>query len=95
MQHLEVHMSDLVSEVRTARRLPPPERARAIRVAAGVSQQRLADELGVHWTTLARWERGERQPRPKQRVAYAELLMRLTMEVGVIEPHAPRPGKVR
>jgi DNA-binding transcriptional regulator YiaG len=71
-------MSDLVSEVRMARRLPAPEIARAIRKAAGVSQQRVADELGVHWTTVARWERGERQPRPKQRVAYADLLMRLT-----------------
>jgi transcriptional regulator with XRE-family HTH domain len=30
--------------------------AAAIRVAAGVTQQRLADEIGVHRVTLARWE---------------------------------------
>lgn len=70
-------MSDLLTEVRRARSLPTPQLARAIREAAGVSQQRLADELAVHVTTVKRWERGARRPRGKLRLAYAGLLEQL------------------
>ncbi|WP_158657677.1 helix-turn-helix domain-containing protein [Blastococcus saxobsidens] len=64
----------LIDEVRARRPLPPPRVARAIRQAAGVSQIRLAQELGVHRMTVARWENGSRQPREGQRQAYAALL---------------------
>lgn len=68
---------DLLDEVRSARRLPDRRAARGIRVAAGVSQARLAQELGVHRNTVIRWETGERQPRGAARAKYAELLERL------------------
>lgn len=68
---------DLLDEVRQARRLPNRKTARLIRVAAGVSQTRLASELGVHRMTVVRWESGERTPQGRHRAAYAALLEQL------------------
>jgi len=73
-------MTQLVEEVRQARRLPPPQLAKAIREAAGVSQQRLADELGVHRVSVARWELGQRRPRGQLLTAYTALLDALRQE---------------
>ena len=70
-------MSQLVDEVRRSRSLPGPTLARAIREAAGVSQVRLAAELGVHRMTVARWEAGERMPTGARRSAYADVLAEL------------------
>ena len=67
-------MSALLEEVRLGQHLPTPGQARKIRVLAGVSQQRLADELEVDRVTVARWESGERSPRGALRAKYAELL---------------------
>ncbi len=67
----------LVREVRAQRHLPGPTLARAIRQAAGVSQERLAQELGVDRVTVTRWETGIRRPRGRRAAAYAELLARL------------------
>lgn len=70
-------MTALVEQVRAARRLPPPVVARAIRIAAGASQQQLADELGVNRVSVARWEAGDRRPRGELRIRYAALLEQL------------------
>lgn len=70
-------MSGLVAEVRAARRLPPPRLAREIRAAAGVSQARLASELGVQRVTVARWESGSRRPRGALLIRYLDLLEQL------------------
>jgi DNA-binding transcriptional regulator YiaG len=70
-------VSELVAEATLGLRLPPPGLAREIRRAAGVSRQRLADELGVHVITVARWERGTRTPRGRLRVAYSRVLAEL------------------
>jgi DNA-binding transcriptional regulator YiaG len=75
-------MSVLVEHVRAARRLPPPAVARAIRASAGVSQQRLADELGVCRVTVARWEIGARTPRGEIRLRYVDLLDQLREATG-------------
>ena len=75
-------MSGLVEQVRAARRLPPPAVARAIRAAAGVSQQRLADELGVCRVTVARWEIGARTPQGEIRLRYVDLLAQLREATG-------------
>ncbi len=69
-------MSGLADQVR-AERLPSRSLARAIRVDAGVSQRRMALELGVHPVTLARWELGVMRPRGARRLAYATLLSEL------------------
>ena len=72
-------MTTLVDQVAAARRLPSPRLARAIREAAGVSQLRLANELGVHRATVMRWEEGTSRPRGDALVRYAELLRELQM----------------
>lgn len=71
----------LLDEVRLAKKLPPPERAKLIRLTAGVSQERLARELGVHRMTVQRWETGERRPSGAHRASYAALLEALRAEV--------------
>lgn len=67
----------LLDEVRLALTLPTPDVARGIREAAGVSQVRLAAELGVHPLTVARWESGTYAPRGDLRRGYARLLHNL------------------
>jgi DNA-binding XRE family transcriptional regulator len=63
----------LIDEVR-ARKLPPLKTRLAIRERAGVSQIRMATELGVHRTTFIRWESGAIEPRGENRQRYARLL---------------------
>jgi len=70
-------VGQLLDEVKVARSLPAPSLAREIRRAAGVSQQRLADELGVHAATVLRWEAGAQRPSGRVRAAYAQLLTEL------------------
>lgn len=67
-------MGDLLAEVRESLSLPRPSVRREIRDAAGISQARLAGELGVHVLTVHRWEAGTREPRGALRLAYARLL---------------------
>ena len=50
------------------------ERLIAARKAAGKSQERVAELVGVDRTTVGTWERGEYTPRPDQRAAYAEAI---------------------
>lgn len=69
--------SPLLIEVRSGSRVPAPGVAKAIRLAAGVSQTRLAAELGVHRVTLARWETGVRTPTGRDRARWGDLLFDL------------------
>jgi len=71
----------LVEEVRTGRRTAIPGYAAALRRAAGVPQRRMADELGVHRVTLARWELGLRRPRGRHLAAWLGLLDALRDEL--------------
>ena len=41
-----------------------PVDARSLRTKLGWSQERLARELGVSFSTISRWERGEGEPSP-------------------------------
>lgn len=60
------------------RRLPAPPIARAIRLAAGATQEDVAAEMGVHRVTVARWELGTARPTGTHAERYAELLDRLS-----------------
>jgi len=64
----------LAEEVRARRDAPSPAEARAMRRAAGVTQQRMAEEIGVARMTLARWESGERRPHPLPAARWAVVL---------------------
>jgi transcriptional regulator with XRE-family HTH domain len=67
----------LIDEIRARRRLPPPEKRREIRRAAGVSAARVAAEVKVHRSTVIRWESGEQEPRGSALERYADLLREL------------------
>jgi transcriptional regulator with XRE-family HTH domain len=71
----------LMSDVRATRRLPSPAVARMIRESAGVSQSRLAEEVGVHRVTLSRWECGHALPRGTARAKYAQIIAELQQEL--------------
>lgn len=70
-------MTALMDELRTRPRPPVPAIAKAIREAAQVSQARLAEELGVHRVTVARWEDGTRRPSGSTLGCYLALLEQL------------------
>jgi transcriptional regulator with XRE-family HTH domain len=72
---------DLLEEVRRERALPPPRTLRLIRMTAGVSQARLAHELGIGRVSVARYELGTRKPRGALLARYIELLEALQSEV--------------
>ena len=54
--------------------LPPAKTRRAIRLAAGVSQVRMAAELGINRVTFIRWENAAMEPRGENAERYARLL---------------------
>ncbi|AUH38917.1 transcriptional regulator [Streptomyces sp. CMB-StM0423] len=68
--------------VARSRVLPPPGERRRLRVAHGLTQQEVADALGVRRATVGAWESDDpgrsTEPRPPERDAYARLLERLT-----------------
>jgi DNA-binding transcriptional regulator YiaG len=72
---------DLIEELRLERSLPSPRAARLIREMVGVSQARLARELGVDRTSVTKWELGVRRPRGEQALRYQALLEALQAEV--------------
>jgi transcriptional regulator with XRE-family HTH domain len=62
----------LLEQVRSRRRLPPPAERRRIRKQAGVSLRDMGAALGVSHSLVAKWEAGA-TPR-ERREAYAQLL---------------------
>ncbi|WP_329564417.1 helix-turn-helix transcriptional regulator (plasmid) [Streptomyces uncialis] len=54
--------------------LPPPSVRGKLRVAAGLTQQDVADTVGVKRLAVARWELGEAHPRRPHREVYLRLL---------------------
>lgn len=71
----------LLDEVRARRTEPSPAVARAVLAAAEVTEERLAEELDVHRTTVARWLAGTHRPRGANRERYAAVLTALRDEV--------------
>ena len=67
-------MATLLDEARLAVSLPPPAARMTIRRRAHVSRERMAAELGCHVISVARWERGTRNPGGDLRLRYARLL---------------------
>jgi transcriptional regulator with XRE-family HTH domain len=67
----------LLAEARRRQTLPPPPLRRLLRQRAGLTQDEVADALGIGRTAVTRWESGAREPRRAVRLAYIELLERL------------------
>ncbi|MFE7574669.1 helix-turn-helix transcriptional regulator [Streptomyces sp. NPDC057521] len=57
--------------------LPTPQVRRQLRVAAGLTQNEVAEAIGVKRLAISRWEAGQAQPHRGNRRAYAHLLRRL------------------
>ncbi|WP_345045727.1 helix-turn-helix transcriptional regulator [Streptomyces sannanensis] len=67
---------------------PPPVRAK-LRLAAGLTQQEVAEAVGVKRLAVARWELGQTHPRRPHRAAYMHLLNRLAERY----PDAAKPDE--
>lgn len=67
-------MTNLTDLVKARRELPAPKMRRALREAAGVSQDAVAQSIGVHRMTVNRWESGQCEPTPQHVIAYAAIL---------------------
>jgi transcriptional regulator with XRE-family HTH domain len=65
---------EIRSRLRVRRDLPAPAQCRALREAAELTQQELADVLGVSKQTVSYWETGARSPRGARLYRYAEAL---------------------
>lgn len=75
--------------------LPPPAERARLRRAHGLSQQDVADAVGIRKATLVDWEKGRSAPRPPQREVYAHLLRRLASMYGTeAAPAAPPASAV-
>lgn len=70
-----------IQEIARTKRLPPPAIRRALRVAAGLTLQDVADVVGVTRQAVAKWETGERNPAGGARTAYAQALSDLRRAV--------------
>jgi len=71
---------DILRRRAAQRRLPSPAARRQLREGAGLSQADVAGALGVTREAVARWELGDRTPRPAMAVRYLALLDRLAGE---------------
>ncbi len=66
---------EAIAEVRASDvPLPPPEVRKALRVGAGLTQERLAAPIGVSRVAVSRYESGLREPRGEVRRRYIEAL---------------------
>ncbi|MFK4213659.1 helix-turn-helix transcriptional regulator [Streptomyces sp. NPDC030920] len=57
--------------------LPPPRVRAQLRLAANLTQQDVADAVGVKRLSVVNWELGKSNPRRPQRQAYIHLLNQL------------------
>ena len=72
--------------------LPPPAVRAMPRLAAGLTQQDLAEAVGVKRLAVARWELGKTHPRRPHRAVYTHLLHRLAKRYpGAVRPDQGMP----
>ncbi|MCL8011697.1 helix-turn-helix domain-containing protein [Streptomyces sp. AS02] len=65
---------------RSAASLPPPDERRRLREAGSLTQDQVADRVGVTRETVRAWENGRTTPRGRRKEAYAQLLGSLMEE---------------
>jgi DNA-binding transcriptional regulator YiaG len=67
-------LATLTERIQARRELPAPSVCRALRKAAGVSLDDVANVVGVSRQAVAYWETGARTPRGANLTAYLEVL---------------------
>lgn len=72
---------DKIRERRQMTELPPPDKARQIRLDARLTMQDFAEVLSCSITAVHRWETGRTQPQGAMRDAYAHLLQIVSTEL--------------
>ena len=70
---IEPDFTALITKAKARRGYPTPGELQALRVQAGLSQQEIADALGVDRTAVIRWEQGV-TPRGENRARVASLV---------------------
>lgn len=66
----------------TVRRLARTGEARRIRVAAALTQQEVADAVGVTEAAISTWESGKHRPSGRPALRYGRLLAALARQLG-------------
>lgn len=66
--------------------LPSPKERRRLREAKALSEEQVAEALGVTRATIRSWETGRSDPRGRKREAYAKLLAAYEAELSSREP---------
>jgi DNA-binding XRE family transcriptional regulator len=67
-------MTNDITEREPVARFPPARERRRLRELFGVTQEQLAENVGVSPRTMIRWEKGEGTPRGPKGIRYAEIL---------------------
>jgi predicted transcriptional regulator len=67
-------INEKASRAQTMAELPPPAERYQRRVSRGLSQQDLADYMGVRQSVISLWENGVRNPGPDYLGRYIRLL---------------------
>ena len=65
-----------------ATELPTPEERKRVRKAYGLTQDGMAEALGVHRITVSAWERGAYDPTGDTRTQYLQLFAHMKKEIG-------------
>lgn len=76
-----MQFEDHLAEARRRRSLPPGTLLRTLRRSAGLSQEAVAEALGVTRTSVCRYELGERRPTGDVAQRYARVIDQLAREV--------------
>ncbi|MFF3177957.1 helix-turn-helix transcriptional regulator [Streptomyces sp. NPDC057900] len=75
--------------------LPPPRVRAQLRLAANLTQQEVADAVGVKRLSVVNWELGKTNPRPPNRRVYIHLLNQLAKRfpnAAVLDPGSATPA---
>ncbi|MFG2759225.1 sigma factor-like helix-turn-helix DNA-binding protein [Streptomyces wuyuanensis] len=75
--------------------LPSPKERRRLREAKALSEEQVAEALGVTRATIRSWETGRSDPRGRKREAYAKLLAAYEAELASREPSPEEDGEAR
>jgi DNA-binding transcriptional regulator YiaG len=68
------HERELLANLRSHRKLPPPAERKRLREQAGVSLRSLAAAIGCSHVAITRWEAGAKPADPAQLIRYQRLL---------------------